>query len=751
MVDLVYYRRYVDRITSHHSLTRQDRTCFQRSVQNLQRHTIPFHLCRPTNGHKYASLPPQYGYSNRKDAYDVNVSPDKRTILLHDQTELLESLKASLITMFTNHEQTVPHSQLGTSKLPSYKQLTLHRPATQPDSDAEPTDTPQHDPVPPTPPKNKAPTYTIPTPTTTKFKPPTSFAARTTADELTDSILAEEAAELLPPPVAKQPTVPDPPLYRSPRRQREKVTITIGDREPVTMGGSPTGSLSPPRKRRRVVGRRGGGGFGRGGLRRFAAGSQVEEEEEEEEEEEWEGEDEDEDEDEDEVVEVVDVEEEEDEVVDVDKEEDGDEVVVLDEMVLDDEGDEDLEEMFREASGVEKMTVDAEEEWSKKVEPIVLDQEDVNPLFLPNPELDAMLSGDEVVEEVAEEVTLEAPANEATAEEIVAEEEEEDDFADPENLTQSSLLAQQLLLEAEAVSTTPKGLERAFQILEGSRTHSTKNLVRTYSTSISKLRQQSKATPKSPVSSNPLTSLSALTLTEDDASAEERLNLTITKQDFLTMQIKGQFNRGFILATRADDLFIIDQHASDEKYNFETLQRDTVVQHQRLVVPKNLELMAMDEVVVSEHLPVFRKNGFVIEIDPEAPTGARCRLVTLPLSGSTVFGVGDLEELIHLVHESGESESVRCSKVRSMFAMRACKKSTKVGRALTVKGMERIVRHMGELDKPWNCPHGRPTMRHLLELGRVQAWGEFEEEWGGMGGLQWRGQSWRDVKAAMDG
>lgn len=30
------------------------------------------------------------------DAYDVNVSPDKRTILLHDQNELLESLKVRL-------------------------------------------------------------------------------------------------------------------------------------------------------------------------------------------------------------------------------------------------------------------------------------------------------------------------------------------------------------------------------------------------------------------------------------------------------------------------------------------------------------------------------------------------------------------------------------------------------------------------------------------------------------------------------
>lgn len=31
------------------------------------------------------------------DAYDVNVSPDKRTILLHDQSALLESIKASAL------------------------------------------------------------------------------------------------------------------------------------------------------------------------------------------------------------------------------------------------------------------------------------------------------------------------------------------------------------------------------------------------------------------------------------------------------------------------------------------------------------------------------------------------------------------------------------------------------------------------------------------------------------------------------
>ena len=44
-----------------------------------------------------------------------------------------------------------------------------------------------------------------------------------------------------------------------------------------------------------------------------------------------------------------------------------------------------------------------------------------------------------------------------------------------------------------------------------------------------------------------------------------------TKKDFENLEVIGQFNKGFVLAILRDkkDLFIIDQHAADEKYNFE--------------------------------------------------------------------------------------------------------------------------------------------------------------------------------------
>lgn len=233
-------------------------------------------------------------------------------------------------------------------------------------------------------------------------------------------------------------------------------------------------------------------------------------------------------------------------------------------------------------------------------------------------------------------------------------------------------------------------------------------------------------------------------------NAEETLALTIHKGDFGKMKIVGQFNLGFVLAVRPsstsatssssapqrpktqdDELFIIDQHASDEKFNFERLQATTIVQSQRLVRPKPLELTAVEEEIVIENQSALEKNGFVVAIDEsgDEPVGSRCQLLALPLSRETTFTLADLEELISLLGDNptittdeegggggGGGYVPRPSKVRKMFAMRACRSSIMIGKALSRQQMDRIVRHMGEMEKPWNCPHGRPTMRHLCGL-----------------------------------
>jgi len=82
---------------------------------------------------------------------------------------------------------------------------------------------------------------------------------------------------------------------------------------------------------------------------------------------------------------------------------------------------------------------------------------------------------------------------------------------------------------------------------------------------------------------------------DDDEKAADALARVIEKTDFETMDIVGQFNLGFVVTRRQkmqpgsgsaaemqDDLFIVDQHAADEKYNFETLQATTRIQSQKL-------------------------------------------------------------------------------------------------------------------------------------------------------------------------
>lgn len=49
------------------------------------------------------------------------------------------------------------------------------------------------------------------------------------------------------------------------------------------------------------------------------------------------------------------------------------------------------------------------------------------------------------------------------------------------------------------------------------------------------------------------------------------------------MQIIGQFNLGFIIVKLEGHLFIVDQHATDEKYYFEDFQQNTQMQVQKLL------------------------------------------------------------------------------------------------------------------------------------------------------------------------
>ncbi|KAI9562884.1 putative PMS1 [Daphnia sinensis] len=219
---------------------------------------------------------------------------------------------------------------------------------------------------------------------------------------------------------------------------------------------------------------------------------------------------------------------------------------------------------------------------------------------------------------------------------------------------------------------------------------------------------------------------------DDAAFAEAELSRQISQSDFKKMEVIGQFNLGFIIAKLNSDLFIIDQHAADEKYNFETLQRATRLQPQKLVCPKPLNLTAANESLLQDNLDIFQSNGFEFIINRDEDSTKRVLLCSVPMSGNWLLGPSDIDELLFMLQDSPVNQEedqtkvsdasmarYRPSRVRAMFASRACRKAVMVGDPLTLTQMTKLLHQLSELQQPWNCPHGRPTMRHLINIDAV--------------------------------
>lgn len=125
--------------------------------------------------------------------------------------------------------------------------------------------------------------------------------------------------------------------------------------------------------------------------------------------------------------------------------------------------------------------------------------------------------------------------------------------------------------------------------------------------------------------------------TQDDELEDSQAPVKITKDMFPQMKIIGQFNLGFILATINRDLFIVDQHAADEKYNFEDLSKNTVIQTQALVCPQQIKLSAINESILIQNMSIFEKNGFKFSVSEDAPSTERLHLTSRPFSKGVII------------------------------------------------------------------------------------------------------------------
>ena len=207
---------------------------------------------------------------------------------------------------------------------------------------------------------------------------------------------------------------------------------------------------------------------------------------------------------------------------------------------------------------------------------------------------------------------------------------------------------------------------------------------------------------------------------EKDAIGE--MQRLLSKSDFKRMYIIGQFNRSFIVTQLGKDLFIVDQHASDERRNFDDLLENSVLEPQQLMIPEKLELTAFEECQLKLYRNRFENNGFRFTYDEEAESGSRFRLVAVPSSGDKHLSSRDVHELLEaIISAPSVPRSIRSSKVVEILAMRACKKSIKINDPLSAEQMRKLIDAMSETSSPWTCAHGRPTVRFLSRIGREKA------------------------------
>lgn len=193
----------------------------------------------------------------------------------------------------------------------------------------------------------------------------------------------------------------------------------------------------------------------------------------------------------------------------------------------------------------------------------------------------------------------------------------------------------------------------------------------------------------------PLKHITPVNHTTQDLNIDTEMNeIIISKVNFSEMKIIGQFNLGFIITKYNGNLFIVDQHASDEKYNYEQLLNNYKIKSQRLITPISVDLNLIEKYKLDNE--VMEMNGFKLN--------DKNQLVNLPIYKNNLFTTEDFIEFLNFG---------KISKKEKILASKACRKSIMIGQHLTMPTMKRVVRNLSNLDKPWNCPHGRPTVRFL--------------------------------------
>lgn len=172
-------------------------------------------------------------------------------------------------------------------------------------------------------------------------------------------------------------------------------------------------------------------------------------------------------------------------------------------------------------------------------------------------------------------------------------------------------------------------------------------------------------------------------------------------------KIIGQVFETYWLVQMEDKLYIIDQHAAHEKVLYERIvkeMKERNVTSQIVSPPIIISLNLEEQEKMKKYQNIFETLGFEIE----SFGGREYSIRAVP---QNLFGMTEQGFFIEVLDHLEEDPSSKTLDVLSdRMATMACKAAVKGNQKLSLRETEALIDELLQLENPYNCPHGRPTI-----------------------------------------
>ena len=178
-----------------------------------------------------------------------------------------------------------------------------------------------------------------------------------------------------------------------------------------------------------------------------------------------------------------------------------------------------------------------------------------------------------------------------------------------------------------------------------------------------------------------------------------------------TINIIGQYRNTYIIFEEDTELKIVDQHIADERYIFETLQKElksnpeAKIPSQLLLISDVIQLEPADVILISENSEKLKKFGFEIaEVSDSEIVFKKIPQVIAHIKVKDILS--DILENLH-----GDLNNLE----EKMLVTMSCKAAVKAGAELNLWQMEKLIKKWKTTSMPYTCPHGRPIVHSFSE------------------------------------